>query len=380
MHLGRFHAVISDLVRHLNSANMIETLEEAATAIGSYAANRDESTIKGYRDAISQTKSNATITDPDLMQPFSQQVIEELGLKDLLNPELSDNLSRIIGESNYDPAGLSERIKTYSDSLAAKIKLLRQMEMSLDKLGVEFERVHEDESEIGFMLPREVVGDRLSDLSKEFDQLNKLARAIAEISNDTEEYEPKVRTIASSWWQIFLDLSPEQIGIWIIAIERIISLFKSNLEIKNLSNQLREQKMPDKITKAIEEEIDRRVKTEIGKIASEIKKQNSKGRDQARMNELENQLRQGLFYLAKRLNQGMQVEVNLAIPEEPETPTAREGEEVDADLLRKIQSKKAQIAMLTTLRQRALAISEQTRDIGEDSPLLIESDTDGGDT
>ena len=380
MHLGRFHAVISDLVRHLDKANMIEMLEEASSAIGSYADNRDESTLKKYRDAIAQTKSSATISDPDLMQPFSQQVIEELGLNDLINPELSEKLTRIVSESNYDPAGLSEKIRKYSDSLAARIKLLRQMENSLDKLGVEYERVDEGESEIGFMLPREVVGDRLSDLSKEFDQLNKLARAIAEISNDTEEYEPKVRTIASSWWQIFLDLSPEQIGIWVIAIERIISLFKSNLEIKSLSNQLREQKMPEKITKAIEEEIDKRVKAEIGKIAGDIKKQNSKGRDQTRMNELETQLRQGLFFLAKRLNQGMQIEVNLAIPEEPETPQAVEGEEIDASILRHIEKKKAEIAKLTSLRQRALALSEQTREIGEDSPLLIESDTDASDT
>lgn len=379
MHLGRFHAVVSDLVRHLDEANMIETLEEASSAIGSYADNRDEGTLKKYRDAITQTKSNATILDPDLMQPFAQRVISELGLNELINPELSEKLTHIVNESNYDPAGLSEKIKKYSDSLNARIKLLRQMESSLDKLGVEYERVDDGESEIGFMLPRELVGDKLSDLSKEFDQLNKLARAIAEISHDTEDYEPRVRTIASSWWQIFLDLSPEQIGIWIIAIERIISLFKSNLEIKNLSNQLREQKMPDKITKAIEDEIDKRVKAEIGKIAADIKKQHSKSRDQNRMNELETQLRQGLFYLAKRLNQGMQVEINLAIPDEPEAPETQEGEEVDAAIARQIEQKKAEIAKLTTLRQRAILISDQTREIGEDSPLLIESDTDGSD-
>lgn len=373
MHLGRFHAVMTDLVRHLDDANLIESLEEASDAIGAYASSSDEGAIQRFKVAIDRTIKSASITDPDLMQPFAQQVIEELGLSDLINPSLSDKLKSIVAQSNYDPAGLSEQIKKYSESLTTKIRLVRQMENSLDKLGVEYERVTEDESEIGFMLPREVVGDKLSELSKEFDQLNKLARAIAEISGDTEEYEPRVRTIASSWWQIFLDLTPEQIGIWIIAIERIVSLFKSNLEIKNLSNQLREQQMPDKITKAIEDEIDKRVKAEIGKIASDIKKQHKKSREASRMNELEIQLRQSLFYLAKRLNQGMQVEVNLAIPEDPQEPEATDGEEADKNLLRQIEQKRTEIAKLKSLRDRALSISDQAKEIGEDSPLLIES-------
>jgi len=374
MHLGRFHAVVSDLVRHINAAKLIEALEEASSAIGEYAGNRDVGVLSRYRGAIDRAKEGSGITDPDLLQPFAQQVIEDLGLSGLVNPDFSEKLNAIVSQSNYDPAGLSEELKKYSETLTSKMRLLRQLENSLDKLDVEFERVGDGESEIGFLLPRTVVGNKLGDLSKEFDQLNRLARAIAEISGDTQDYEPDIRTIASSWWQVFLDLTPEQICIWVFAIERIVSLFKSNLEIKSLSNQLREQKMPPKITRLIEEEIDKRVKAEISKIAADIKKDHSKRRDQARMNELEIQLRQSLIYLAKRLNQGMRVEVNLAIPDDPETPVTGEDESVDQGILRQIELKKLEIAKLTDLRDRALAISREASGIDEDSPLLIETD------
>jgi len=374
MHLGRFHAVVSDFVRHIDAAKVVELLEAASSEIGTYAENRDEGALKKYRNAIDKARGNSDVTDPDLMQPFAQQVIEELSLADLVNPNFSEDLTALISRSNYDPAGLSGELKKYSDNLAAKIRLVRQMENSLDKLDVEFERVAEGESEIGFMLPREVVGNKLGDLSKEFDQLSKLARAIAEMSGDTQEYEPTIRTIASSWWQVFLNLTPEQILIWVVAIERIVSLFKANLEIKTLSNQLHERKMPAKITKFIEEEIEKRVRAEIAKIAADIKKQHSKKRDQARMNELEIQLRQSLIYLARRLNQGMRVEVNLAIPEDPKAPAVSEGEGVDAGILRQIEERKAEIVRLTNLRDRAIAISREARGIGDDSPLLIESD------
>lgn len=374
MHLGRFHAVIYDLAVFSKKANLIGLLQQASSSIAEYASSRDEAALQRFKSEIAQAQKSSIITDEDLFQPFAQQVISELNLNEVISPEFPDNLNEIMRSASFDPNGLASALEKYSQKITEKLQLLKQLENSLDKLEVEFERVSDSEAEIGFMLPREVVGNKLSDLSKEFDQLNKLARAIAELSGDTEEYEPTVRTIASSWWQIFLDLTPEQIGIWVIAIERIVNLFKSNLEIKNLSNQLKERKLPEKIIKAIESEVEQRVKAEISKIAQDIRKQHQKGKDAARLNELETQLRQGLSYMAKRLNQGMQVEINLAIPDDPKEPIADEGEKIDNALLKEIEARKKEIAKLTELRERARSISVETRSVGENAPLLIENE------
>lgn len=372
MHLGRFHSVISDLTHHFRLAKTPESLQEASSSMAEYAGSRNEDALTRFKQAIQKSKASATIDDKDLLQPFAQQVISEIGLSGLFNPEFSRELDTVVSEAGFDPQGLSDNIGKFADATAKKISLLRQMEVSFEQLGVEYERVYGAEAEIGFMLPREVVGTKLGELSREFDQLNKLSRAIAEISGDSQEYEPTVRTIASSWWQLFLDLTPEQIGIWVIAIERILTLFKTNLEIKNLSNQLKEKRLPDNIISLIEAEVDKKVKAEIKKIASDIRKQHSKGKDGARLNELETQLRQGLSHLAKRLNQGMQVEINLSIPDEPKAPEVEEGQEIDAAILKAIEAKKAEIAKLNELRDRAMAISVESEKLGEDAPLLIE--------
>lgn len=376
MHLGRFHAVIYDLTQHFDEANLVETLNDASSSIRDYANNHDEALLQQFKEAIAQLLVSATVNDKDLQQPYAQQVISELNLIDLVNPSLSLNVSAIIQGANYDPAGLSEALKKLSSEVEDKIGLIKQLETAFEQLNVEYQGLDASESEIGFLLPREVVGDKLSDLSKEFDQLNKLSRAISEFSGDSVGYEPSVRTISSSWWQVFLDLSPEQILIFVIAIERIVNLFKSNLEIKNLSRQLKDKQLPDKITKQIEDEVEKRVKAEIVKIAKDIRKQNSKGKDKARLNELETQLRQGLSYLARRLNQGMQVEINIGLPSPPQEPDAKEGEQPDKSVLKEIEKKQQEIARITALRERAFAISVETTSVAKDAPLLIEVDAD----
>jgi len=363
-----------DLEHHFKLAGTPESLQEASSSMAEYAGSRNEEALSRFKQAIQKSKASATIDDKDLLQPFAQQVISEIGLSGLFNPEFSRDLDAVVNGAGFDPQGLSDSIGKFAGVIAEKIALLRQVEASFEQLGVEFERVNGVEAEIGFMLPREVVGTKLGELSREFDQLNKLSKAIAEISGDSEDYEPTVRTIASSWWQLFLDLTPEQIGIWVLAIERILSLFKTNLEIKSLSNQLKEKRLPDNITSLIEAEVDKRVKAEIKKIASDIRKQHSKGKDAARLNELETQLRQGLSHLAKRLNQGMQVEINLSIPDEPKEPKVEDGQEIDAAILKAIEAKKAEIAKLNELRERAMAISVESEKLGEDAPLLIEGE------
>ncbi|MFL9582265.1 hypothetical protein [Stenotrophomonas sp. AB1(2024)] len=380
MHLGRFHAVVYDLKNHFEDADLTGALDEAVSSMTSYASSRDESDLQRFKVAIQRAEKSSSIIDKDLLQPFSQQVIRELNLEHLVNPAFSAALSEVVRSANFDPHGLASDLKKFSEVLVRKLELIEQLERSMDKLGVEFERVSEGESELGFLIPRLVVGTKLGELSKEFDSINKLAKAIAELSGDSDEYEPDVRTIASSWWQVFLNLTPEQIGIWVLAIERIINLFKTNLEIKNLSNQLQEKKLPDKITKLIEDEVEKRVKTEIGKIASDVRKKHGKNIDAARGNELETQLRQGLSHLAKRLNQGMQVEINISVPKEPDAPAQKADGEIDQAIVKEIEAKKAEIAKLTELRDRARAISVETEHVGEDAPLLIESEDAPPDT
>lgn len=370
MHLGRFHATISDLANHFTDADLTTKLLQCATTLTQYSATRDQASLELFKNQLAGFYAAAVVQDEDLHQPYATQIIEELSIKHLLSPDINNHVQEIVESRSFDHISLSADLKNFSQEINDKVSHILHMNEAFTQLGVEFERVYDNESEIGILLPREIVGETLQDLTEEFSALSKIFRAINELTA-AENYDPKVRTISSSWWQVFVELDATQIGIWVIAIERIITLFKTNLEIKSLQQQLSEKSMPDKIIKMIEQEVAERVNTEIEKIAKDIRKEHSKIDDESRLNEIETQLKFGFRHIAKRINQGAQIEINVSLPLKQKPVDT---EETDINEPNKLSTEEidAKIKNLSALKARARSVSTSTLTTDTSSQLLID--------
>lgn len=371
MHLGRFHSSIYDIDHYYKNTNIKEKLNSAITILENYISNRDDSSLNNFKLKIEEIKKQTYTIPEELLQPYNQQIIRQLGITNLIGESLFKSISKIISDNNFDINKTKNDLKYFSEILNEKINHIQNINDSFTELEVEIEYTQKDEAEIGFFLPREFIGDKLSDLSKEFQKLNLLTKAIVEITSDGESYEPTIRTISSSWWEIFISTTPDQIIVWTLAIERIINLFKTNLEIKSLLESLKTKDLPKNITDDIEKAIEEKINKGIDAIAEEIIKSNKTPKDKNRLNELSIQLRQGLKYFAHRLNQGTQVEINLGIPEDPKDPVMKEGEEPDSNLLDAIKQQRQHISYLRGIRNKASLISNETTKSEHKSNLLI---------
>jgi hypothetical protein len=117
----------------------------------------------------------------------------------------------------------------------------------------------------------------------------------------------------------------------------------------------------------------------LKKLAAEIRRDYAKIDDSARLNEIETQLRQGLSYLARRMNQGAHVEINVGVPDEPVPPKAEtEGTEATEAFQQALSEAKEHIARLRDLRDRARSASAATTAIGQNAPLLLTQDDSQG--
>jgi hypothetical protein len=372
LHLGRFHTVIAHLARHLERAALPEKLRQCTKHLDQYASGQ-AAQLDSFRKSVSTLFDAARIDDAELRQPFAQQVLMELKIEELLPDNFIASVNAMIAERSFDPTGLSTRLKEYTAKLTETITKVMQISGAFAHLDVEYEKVASGAAEIGFLLPRAVVGDSLKELTNEFHDLRKLFRAVNELLG-ANDYDPKVVTIASSWWQVFLELDPAQLLVWVVAIERIVSLFKSNLEIKNIQRQLKDRNVSQEIVDLLEKEVDRRVSDALQELASDLRHEHSKIDDQARANEIETQLRHGLYYLAKRINQGAQIEMNVGVPAEADPTTTAPAEDMAPDVAARVQAAKQNIAALRDLRTRAQSASAQTLTIDTTAPLLLTSE------
>jgi hypothetical protein len=371
MHLGRFHAVVDQLERHFRTGKLPEQLDAAAAALDQFTQSRTESHIADFRAKLAAALDATEKVAPELHQPYAQQVIGELQLRSLLPPEPRNTITAIVTQHGFDSAALSAAIKEQSKIYRTQINSLKQLDSSLGDLSAEYTAVESGRAEVGLLLPREAVGEKLPDLSKEFDRLSNLVRAVNELTGEAE-YDPKVLTISSSWWQVFLDVPVEQVVLWTLVVERIVALFKSNLEIKHLQKQLSEYNLAEKILKGISDEVERKVSAELKRIAADVVERFGRIDDKGRRNEVETQLRQGLHYLARRMNEGAQVEINVGVPDEPDDPETADGAEPDIELLEANAKLRERIAHLRALRASAMTASENSLHIERDAPLLLE--------
>jgi hypothetical protein len=372
MHLGRFHNVVWNIENHFTALKLPELLEACAAALDAYASTKTEPALQAFRKKYEETLTAARVVASELLGPYARQIIEQMSLEPYFPPALAQRLEEIVRTRGFDHAGIAADFRNAAAEASKVIANIDRITTAFGELEVEFESVAMDNAaEVGVLLPRAIVGETIPDLTSEFQKLGKLFHAINELTG-ASDYDPKIRTISSSGWQIFLELGPEQIAAWVIIIERIVNLFATNLEIKSLQKGLSNNEMPPQIIDLIEEEIDRRIAGSLEKLADDVVKEHSKLDDENRKNELTIQLRQGLRHLARRLNQGTQVEINVSIPDEPADPSApAEGEVVNPDLPAQIAAQRAHIAQLRALQTRAIEASHLTVQVSEEpQPLL----------
>jgi hypothetical protein len=373
MHLGRFHATIYRLNNYYQEIEPIEKLNNLISHLQSFINTRNQEHLTVFKNTLEEILK---IPDPEknLAQPYAKQILNELKLLDDLGQPLASKIKTVITQNSFDQNQAITELTSIRDDLARKLNEIQKIDSAFTSLDVEYESVFSGDSEIGLLLPRELTGETLEELNQELQQINRVFRAINEITG-SEEYSPKIRTISSSWWQIFLELDHTQIAAWVFAIERIVNLFKTNLEIKALQKQLEEKDIPKRITSALEKEVETKIKTGIQKIASDIRKKFSKTSDEPRLNELETQLKQGLTYLAKRLNQGAEIEINISLPAKPEKPKdSEENQEALAEYQNQLLAYEEKLKSALVIQSQAFIASQKTLEIEKDAPLAIKYD------
>lgn len=145
------------------------------------------------------------------------------------------------------------------DSINTIVNQVEQLKIAVDeilsgftKLKIGKEDLAAGQCEMGYSIPRKVVENKLSSLSKEVSELNFILWTLSEaITGKKEEFE--VKTISSSDFLLYVIISLQVADVLSNAIEKIINNYKTILEIKILRNQLKEKGVPEKATKEIEE-------------------------------------------------------------------------------------------------------------------------------
>ncbi len=255
--------------------------------------------------------------------------------------------------------------------------MLLSVKNGFTELRVEIDELEPGQCELGIVLPRAAVGDTLGNLAVEFKNMEQLFLGIGQLVGDDQAY-TRVKTLSTTDWQLFLDQAPATIAATTFAVERIVALYKSMLEIRNLKNELEKHQISEDTIKKLEQEIDQKLHLGVENIVEQLSGKYPNTGDAGTYNEAKNRIKIGLYRLAKRINQGATVEAAARPPEAPtETKPAEDAtpqEIVEYEKLTQLNRRNAEL--FEEINASALHIADATKELAREQPLLINYDAD----
>lgn len=140
-----------------------------------------------------------------------------------------------------------------------------------------------------------------------------------------------MRSIGTGCFEVFAVAPSATAAAIAFAIERIVVLYKSMLEIRVLRKQLVEKQAPAEALRLLEEDERKRVTRDLDTVRDEILSTyaGETKPDKARRNELKVALGQALHYLAERIDRGFDFEIRTA-PVVEQEPAAEPSGEISA--------------------------------------------------
>jgi hypothetical protein len=214
-----------------------------------------------------------------------------------------------------------------------------QLLASLKILKIGSEELAQGECELGVLVPRAFLDNRLDRFADELEELNQIFGVFAEISIGSRPgFE--IKTISSTDLSVYLEVSAVVGACIAAAIERIVALYRQLLEIRKLQGELEKQGLEKRNLKGIEDHANGVMELGIDKLVKEIVAEYLPKGDSARKNELSIELKFSLKKIANRIDRGFNIEVRM---EEPEV-SSESPEETSAEhtALLKAHSKVAQ--------------------------------------
>lgn len=319
MNAERLHVVAQALRSDLQSTNAEATLQALVQALQNQINQPQQpqfqqqvsKNLTTLLEALSGAPSNE-------FSPAWRQMVDEMGGADLFGNALKDRLEGIFERNQITPSVALQETQEVHKQVHQFRQALDQLIAAFDHFAIGAEKLEPGQCELGVLVPRAFVGNRLDKFGKELRELNQIFATFAEL---VTKGRPglEIRSISSTDLSIFVDLAPEIGACVAIAVERLVTLYKQLLEIRKLRQELKNQGVSAKGLSGVDKHAEEHMENGIAELVEELINKVDEKMDGGRRNELEIDLRFSLRKVANRIDRGFNIEIRAEpVPDEEE--------------------------------------------------------------
>ena len=299
-------------------------------------ASRDPGTAQYQTDANAQFTEleNTLLAVPS--NKFSaawRQTVEEMGIGDLLGAPLAARLAEIISRNEITLAVAAEEIKDIGGLVLRLGVTLDGLLDSFSQFHIGSEELAPGEFEIGFLIPRDAVGNERMALGEEIVRLEKILWPFFELATGT--HPPiEVRAISSSNFQIVVSSLAGSALVFAKAISMLVDSYVKVKDLRENAEDLERKNVPPELVESLREHATASIEVDIEVIATQLILEHPENiRREGRDQELKSQLKVSLRAMARRLDKEYGFDVRhgeLPLPEDAPEDVTGAAAEIDA--------------------------------------------------
>lgn len=324
MNIERLHAIVIAVSNELKSNNVEGLLKTLVNSLQN-VVNQPQQPQHQNQVSASLTQLNdvlgSSITND--FSPAWKQTLEELDVYDYSGNSLRDSIQEIFKRNQITPATALQELNKILGVIKNINKAFNDITSSFEFLEIGHEELEKGQCEVGMLIPRAAVSNKLNEYSKDLGRIDKLFGVFSEL---TTKKRPgfEIRSVSSSDFNLMLTMLPVTAASIAFAVDRILSVYKRVLEIRKLHGELKKQGFEEKELQTITKKADSIINAEIKVLKPELldKYYGNEKKNETRRNELSIELGIALSEIAKRIDKGYNIEIRVPTTEGSEEPSS----------------------------------------------------------
>lgn len=246
------------------------------------------------------------------LTPARMQAIIDIGGEPYFTQALPAGIRTLLAENAMTPSVVRDRVVDLLQQRQSYLTTLDEARRSLKTLGAADDAQPPGSAEIGFLLPRDLFGNKLKGLAAQFGELDRILAVFSEVT--TGAVEPaEVHQLSTTDPLIFLGLPVATVATVGAAIKWGLESWKTALEIKQHLDQAKALKMPDAVLDSTREYLETTIQQAIKAHTEEILA-SAQLKDEGRKNELRNGVTWALQSIMEKIEAGVTVEIRVLPP------------------------------------------------------------------
>jgi len=363
MNAERLHAIATAVLEDFSQCGLPQLLSQLRDQLQNQVNQPQQPShqqqVSNLRQQLTEKLRDAASND---FSPAWVQNLDEIGLGNLVGSRLLEQIDEIFMRNQITPSVAHQEIAKLAQAVEQSNSALSNLTSALTQLNVGVEELSPGTAELGVLVPRQAVSNRLDRFSAELGRLNQTFGTFAELSTGSRPGFA-LRTISSSDLTVFLNLHPEIAACTSIVVERIIALYKKLLEIRLLRKQLADQGVSDSSLQGVDSHANEHMANGITKLTDELFEKHGERHEEGRRNELRTDVTNALNQIANRIDRGYHIDIRVG-PLEELTSEESETDERAAlrDAIKTIRDNSERLQFLRPGGDPILTLPESTED------------------